>query len=212
MLAAVVDVLFPPRCAACRELLSPTEALAAPGALCSRCEVTLEPIGECCRRCGLPGEGDGICADCVAHPPAFDTARAAFLYGGAIADVLQRFKYEDQSTLAGPLGAWIAALDLPTVDVLVPIPLHGSRRRARTYDQALYLARIVARRRGWPCESNWLTRVRATPRQVGQHRGARALNVQGAFRASPNVAGLTVLLVDDVVTTGATASECAHRP
>ncbi len=124
--------------------------------------------------------------------------------------MLQRYKYEDHSALARPLGLLVAALDLPPPDVVVPIPLHASRRRTRTYDQALYLARIIARARGWRFDAHLLTRIRATERQVGQHRDARALNVRGAFEASPAVRGLGVLLVDDVVTTGATASECAR--
>jgi ComF family protein len=210
VLGPLLDVFFPPRCAACRELLPPVDEPGVIGALCASCEMILEPIAESCARCGLPGSPGDRCESCLQHPPAFDQARAAFLYGGAIADVLHHFKYEDHSELAGPLADHVAALDLPDVDVVAPIPLHAARRRQRTYDQALYLARAVARQRGWPFDAGLLTRIRPTPRQVGQHREERAANVRGAFRASERAQGRTVLLVDDVVTTGATASECAR--
>lgn len=150
------------------------------------------------------------CDACRVDPPAFDSASAAFLYGAAIADVIHRYKYEDHPELARPLADWICRLPLPPVDLVVPVPLHASRRRERTYDQALYLAALVAKDRGVGCVPQVLTRLRATARQVGQHRSERIANIQGAFEAAVGAAGRVVLLVDDVVTTGATVGECAR--
>jgi len=210
MFASLIDVIFPPRCAACREMLPPVDRPGVIGDLCAVCDATLDPIVEACARCGLPGETVEQCATCRADPPAFDGATAAFLYGAAISDLLHHFKYEDHPELAHPLALQLARLTLPPVDVVAPVPLHPSRRRSRTYDQALYLARALARLRGWPCAGGLLERTRPTARQVGQHRGARVLNVKGAFRASALAKDRQVLLVDDVMTTGATASECAR--
>lgn len=205
--AALLDVFFPPRCAACHEMLLPEGPRQEAGALCDLCEVTLEPLDLACIRCGLPGD-DAECPACLDDPPPFDGVHSVYLYGAAIADVLHRFKYEDHPELAGPLGRRVAALDLPEVDCLTPVPLHASRRRARTYDQALYLARAVASARGWPCE-RLLSRTRATERQVGRTREDRQENVRGAFAVTGRVKNRRILLIDDVVTTGATVRECS---
>lgn len=207
---AFLDVLFPPRCAACRELLPVSELPSKVGELCPVCETTLEPILSACERCGLPGPAAKACEACRREPPAFDTAHAAFLYGAAVSHVLHRYKYEDRAALARPLGSYIARLKLPEIDLVVPVPLHPKRRRERTYDQALLLAQVVSRLRGWRCDRRTLIRQRSTERQVGQHRTERQKNVEGAFSTTRSIAGRRVLLVDDVVTTGATASTCAE--
>jgi ComF family protein len=124
--------------------------------------------------------------------------------------VLHSYKYEDHPELARPLGERLAALAVDAPDLVVPVPLHASRRRTRTYDQALYLAQRLAGLRGWTLAPGVLVRARATRRQVDQHRDARVTNVAGAFRVAGNVSGRHVLLVDDVVTTGATVAECAR--
>lgn len=212
-LASLLDVLFPPRCAACDELLPAREVPSGALDLCDVCEPTLEPILASCASCGLPSESfedTAACEHCLSFPPVFDGACAAFLYGAAIAQVLHRYKYEDRPHLAGPLSARLAALSLPAADVVVPIPLHAKRRRSRTYDQALYLAQGLARRLALPCDHVRLVRTRSTAQQVGQSRDARASNVAGAFDVRGDFTGLRVLLVDDVVTTGATASECTR--
>jgi len=210
LLTAVLDVLFPPRCAACATLLPGSDAPSTEGALCSTCETTLEPIQSACERCGLPGPPSLTCVECDRHPPAFDSCRTVWLYGEAIARVLHRFKYEDQPALAGPLGDALARLPLPEVDAVVPVPLHPKRRRERTYDQALYLAQRVAEARKLPVEQHLLVRVRSTARQVGQSRAQRVQNIHGAFEPRGTLQGKRLLLIDDVVTTGATASECAR--
>jgi ComF family protein len=210
IVTAVFDALFPPRCAACRELLPSSDRASRLGDLCPACDATLEPLNSTCRRCGLPGPMDDSCASCRADPPVFDSAHAVYLYGAAIAQVLHRYKYEDQSHLARSLGESVARLKLPKVDLVLPVPLHPSRRRSRTYDQALYLAQRVAWLRALPCDAHTLVRQRATARQVGQHRIERQRNVDDAFATRGSLPGATVLLVDDVVTTGATASACAR--
>jgi ComF family protein len=163
-----------------------------------------------CARCGLPGP-DPICGACLAHPPAFDRVRAGGPFGGPLADAVRELKYRDRPALARPLGRWLAArVPLPAGAALVPVPLARGRRVARGYDQATLLAARLAREARLPLLGGALRRVRETAPQVGRSRAERARNVAGAFAASPLVRGRTLVLVDDVVTTGATADACAR--
>lgn len=206
---ALLDALYPPRCAACDEVLPVRETVSRPLELCLVCEVSVEPVEPGCARCGLPGDVVDECPLCLADPPSFDGVSALWLYGGSTADLLHRYKYEHRPHYAAGLGALLAELDLPGGDVVTYVPVHRSRRRSRTYDQALYLAQALGRKRGLPCE-RLLERKRATDRQVGRSRADRRLNVEGAFAVVGDVAGRSIWLVDDVVTTGATAEACAQ--
>jgi ComF family protein len=207
--AAIADAFFPPRCEACGELLALGDAPTPSLPLCVVCAPTLETMAHACERCGQSGT-EGDCAACDRRAPLWDRAQAAYVYGGAVADVLHRFKYGDHPALARPLAARLARLPVDEVDVVLHVPLSQQRRRSRTYDQALLLARELARLRGWRFDPGLLERVRHTGRQVDRRRDERSENVRGAFRLAGNVDGLALLLVDDVVTTGATAGECAR--
>lgn len=209
LVTSLFDTLYPPRCAACDDVLPAFDVLSRPLELCAACEPTLELIDAACARCGLPGEPVDECAHCQAEPPSFDGASCLWLYGGASADLLHRYKYEHRPHYAKPLGRLLAELPLPEADVVTHVPLHSSRRRQRTYDQALYLAQALAHQRGVSCEP-LLKRVRATGRQVGRSRDDRRRNMDGAFAVTGEVRRRSVWLVDDVVTTGATAEACAQ--
>ncbi len=202
---ALLDLLFPPRCPGCRSLLE------GAGPFCRPCRETLtETPRECCPRCGEP-ESLGPCAACLASPPAFEAALAPFLHGGALADAVHRLKYEDRPQLARPLAALVAPAAqelLSWCDLLAPVPLHPHRLRRRGYDQALLLARALAKE-GTRVEPRLVRRVRDTPPQVGKDRAQRRQNVQDAFVAASEARGKKVLLVDDVLTTGATADAAA---
>ena len=210
LLGALIDVAYPPRCAACRELLDATERPVPLFSFCVACAASVERHQVGCVTCGLAGEASG-CEACNREAPAFASIHAVWTYGGSIADVLHRYKYQDRPEFAGPLAEAMSKLTLPVPDLVVPVPLHPERRRERTYDQALYLAQALARVRGWPVDRA-LARVRSTERQVGQQRSERLVNLTGAFSVSEPalVRGRSVLLVDDVVTTTATARECAR--
>lgn len=203
---ALLDLAFPPTCAACREPLASSEE----EPFCPVCSEALEPLPRGCRRCGLPGP-DATCGACLADPPAFDAVLAGGLFGGPLADAVHALKYRDRPALSRPLGRWLAGrVALPAGAAIVPVPLSRGRRLSRGYDQAALLAGRLARVTGRELLRGALLRVRETAPQVGQSRTGRATNVAGAFRASPEVNGRELLLVDDVVTTGATARACAR--
>jgi ComF family protein len=200
---ALLDLVYPPRCAACGE-----PALAGDGPFCAVCAGAVDPVPPGCARCGQPGP-DALCGACQAAPPAFDAVRAGGLLGGPLADAIHALKYRNRPALARPLGIWLAArAPVAAGAAVVSIPLARGRRIERGYDQAALLADSLARASGAGSRRlrAVLRRVRETPPQVGRTREERARNVAGAFEASgAALAARDVVLVDDVVTTGATA-------
>jgi ComF family protein len=201
---ALLDLLYPPRCAACGEPVGE-------GPFCAVCAEAVEPPPPGCGRCGQPGP-DALCGACRAAPPSFDAVRAGGLLGGPLADAIHALKYRNRPALARPLGTWLAArAPLAPEAVVVSVPLARGRRVERGYDQAALLADALARAAGGRGRRRRavLRRVRETPPQVGRTREERARNVEGAFEAGAGVAGRDVVLVDDVVTTGATADAAA---
>ncbi|HET9753053.1 MAG TPA: phosphoribosyltransferase family protein, partial [Myxococcales bacterium] len=183
---------------------------------CLFCADTLVPAPAGCPLCGVPQDESLLpalkprrCLHCRERPPAFALAAAPYLHGGALAEAIHRLKYEGREDLGAALPVLFAGCAVPKSDVVAPIPLHPRRLRQRGYDQASLLARGAARQFGLPV-APLLSRVRDTGQQVGRDRLARALNVRGAFAPAAGVQGLRVCLVDDVMTTGATASAAAE--
>ena len=173
--AGLFELLSPRRCAGCDQIARDLR-----GPFCSACTTSIEPH---------PGVG------------------AAFEYGGAVAEAIRRFKYEGRSELGVPLGlalAEAAKVFVGNVELVVPVPLHWRRRRQRGYDQAALLSGPVGRALAVPVGYRALLRIRDTPRQAELSAAARAANVEGAFRSRRALDARTVLLVDDVRTTGAT--------
>lgn len=179
---ALLDLLLPPRCPACGEDPAP------PSPFCPTCDEAIDPA-----------------------PDGPGAVRAGALFGGPVADAIHALKYGGHPEAALPLGRWLAGrVRIPGGAAVVWVPLGRRRRIERTYDQAMLLAAALARAAGRPVLRGALRRIRETPPQVGRDRAARARNVEGAFAASAVVAGRDLVLVDDVVTTGATA-EAASR-
>ncbi len=148
----------------------------------------------------------------MAHPPAFDWARSAAVYAGAVREAIQAFKFSGKASLARPLAALVLDGWRPPAGVtaVVPVPLARARERERGYNQAALLAERIAASADLPLRPRWLTRLRDTPAQSELSAAERRANVRHAFGASPEVAGAHVVLVDDVLTTGATIAECSR--
>jgi ComF family protein len=152
----------------------------------------------------------------MADPPVFARARAAARFeDGPARTLTHRLKYSDRAELARPIARWMARAGadiLADADLLTPVPLHPLRLWRRRFNQAAVLAREISREVGKPCDVNALLRVKATQSQVGLTRIQRVENMQGAFRVRDGapVRGLNVVLVDDVLTSGATANAASR--
>jgi ComF family protein len=215
-LTGFFELFFPPACSLCGVLL---EKNGNPF-FCSACLAGMKPVlSPRCPRCLLPYPGadghDHLCQDCLLGPPPFSSVTSVALYEDSLRQAVQRFKYRGAFSLDRPLGRLLAAA-LETgpadghPDLLVPVPLHASRLRRRGYNQSLLLARVLARRWRVPVPARLLVRTRSTVPQQGLKAAERRRNLKGAFRVRKPLDGETVLLVDDVMTTGATARECSR--
>jgi ComF family protein len=205
----------------CTECAAPAPERRLPG-FCRLCWETIRPIDQpVCPRCGRPFESPialahspgHLCGPCREHTPAFDLALSPYRFEGVLAKALHLYKYRGRVSLATPLADLLSVwLDrLPVVDLVLPVPLHASRLREREFNQSLLLADRLSQRLGVPLSFEHLIRTRATPPQTKMDRDERARNVRKAFAvAKPGeIEGRRLLLLDDVLTTGATVNECA---
>lgn len=218
---ALLRFVFPAGCAVCDGVLG----VGSRSVVCRTCWGGIRLLDSpFCPRCGRPFWGRALahppshlCQACRTQPPQYLLARSAVLYerDDPLRAILLLFKHGGRIALGGHLGRLMAerAADLlgsPSIDAIVPVPLHGRRERDRGFNQADILAGAVAKRLERPVLRKAVRRIRATPPQTGKAR-ERVRNVRGAFaiRSRQEVEGLTLLLVDDVLTTGATVNECA---
>jgi ComF family protein len=214
-LRAGLDLALPRLCAACRE---PVEG---PG-LCPACWSKLSFIRRpYCERLGVPfvyDPGPGILSmEAIADPPAYNRARAAVRFDEISRALVHALKYGDRLDLAPMMGRWIGHAGgelLAEADALVPVPLHWRRLWARRFNQSAMLAAAVSAASGVPVAGAALKRVKATAQQVGLSRPERAANIQGAFRvpneSKPAIIGRRLVLIDDVLTSGATVEGSAR--
>ena len=217
---AVLDAVLPPQCLNCTELVSTT------GVLCQTCWERIDFISPpVCTACGYPfdfdtgpnaGEEAPLCGACARDLPAFARARAVMRYDPDSRGLILGFKHGDRLHGAKAFGHWLARAGadlLADADLIAPVPLHWRRRIARRFNQSALLTQAVSRDTGRPWCPDLLRRTRATASQGHLGRKDRARNVRGAFAVNPARGALLkdarIVLVDDVLTTGATAGACA---
>jgi len=212
---AALDLALPQLCPVCRE---PVEDRGLCPACWSKLSFITRPY---CERLGIPfayDPGSGILSmEAIADPPAYQRARAAVRFDEISRALVHALKYGDRLDLAPMMGRWVGHAGrelLAEADALVPVPLHWRRLWARRFNQSAMLAAAISAESKVPVARTALKRVKATAQQVGLTRSERALNVQGAFRVPPEgkaaVAGRRLVVIDDVLTSGATVDGCAR--
>jgi len=214
LLKALLDFIYPPRCSVCGAFIWEHRPI------CPKCEAGIGKITHpICVICGLPffsGE-DHPCGDCSNHPPPFDRARSAAIYAGSLQPAITHFKFGRKTGLAKPLGklmaeSLIGEFEPGEIDCIIPVPLHRKRLRWRGFNQALLLAREISAATGLWVDPLTLKRIRETRPQTRLPFKERGENVRGAFAVVREtfVRDRSILLVDDVFTTGSTIIECSR--
>jgi len=205
---SVLDFALPPRCGGCGAIVDDVDSF------CTDCWRKLEFLQGGCERCGLPLKGTEAetCGACLAQPPRLDRIRAAVAYDDISRSIALRLKYGRKIALARTMSRYMRPLvgELPSDALLVPVPLHRRRLWSRGFNQSAIVARELSRRTGIPVAVDALRRTRATPPLKGMGMRQRRRTVAGAFRSTMELRGQTVILVDDVLTTGSTANACAR--
>ena len=211
---AILDILYPQNitCILCRQRARDIDDKG----LCRACADTLPIIAPpVCPKCGRPVEEEGVCVDCAYMHYHFDRAISVLHYTPEVRQLIHRFKYGGISYLSRTLGRWMAQAYKQRcdweLDIILPVPLHPRRQRQRGFNQSALLARELGRYIDVPVKENVLIRKKYTPAQAGLSKFQRMQNLRGAFevREPETVRGKSILLVDDVFTTGSTVNECS---
>ena len=213
----ITDVIFPPRCLGCAEIL-PNLHLQT---FCVSCREKIRFItGSHCPICGMAffdsPAPDHLCGNCLEKNPSFGLARAVACYETLILDAIHQFKYGRDISTGSALAVFMAEFDFPDFNftdysIIIPVPLHIERLRERGFNQALILAKAIGKKYSIPVNFSLLKRTKSTLTQTGLDKSQREKNIRGAFTVTDNAQakGKSIILIDDVYTTGATLNQCA---
>ncbi|MBN2097558.1 MAG: ComF family protein [Candidatus Omnitrophica bacterium] len=214
-----INLIFPLTCLSCKVRLEPLSQLPICAVCWSKIEFNQPPF---CRRCGkgLPAKTQSlalICQDCQQGHYFFRQARSVCAYAGIIKECIHLFKYQGKLALAQPLGKLMAdfagrCLDMESIDLIIPVPLHRAKYRQRQFNQAELLGQALAKNFSKEMSAAVLVKIKSTPAQVNLSRIERLKNIQGAFKIknAQLIKNKRLLLIDDVLTSGATINECAR--
>lgn len=210
LLPSLFSALYPSDCPVCK---GPSDNIHyAP--LCAGCWNGIKRYtGPQCRICAAPlaSEYSAICSECLRKPPHFSRVLNFGIYSGALAEAIHLLKFTGLKRLAGPLGKLLLDLPVPGADGVVPVPVTAGALRERGFNQTLLLARVISRQLGVRLCMDALHKKRETPPQIGLGAKERRTNLKGAFDAPCDLTGKSLLLLDDVMTTGATVGECSKE-
>ena len=198
-------VLLPQDCLLC-------QAASGSGLLCQACARELPSAASACPRCAAPGTSNAECGACIVDPPHFDASYAAFVYAYPVDALIQALKYGGQLALAGLFAQTLYQRrgGARGVDLIVPLPLHPQRLAERGFNQAAEIAKVLSRLCGIAMDARLARRVRNTAPQTALPWRERSTNMRHAFACGRDLAGMSIAVVDDVMTTGATLNEFAR--
>jgi ComF family protein len=207
----VLNMLFPETCPVC----SDTSSDHATAPICTGCWDSIQPYeGPKCDKCGIPLNSDLsiTCGECIKNEPAYKSVRTFGLYKGPLRKAINLLKYHNIKRLSKPLSEMILRMEIPRVDAVIPIPLYKDRLRQREFNQSALLAKYTAKKTGTSLLVGCLVKIKETLPQVGLSSGERHRNIRNAFGIENKelIKGKDILLMDDVITTGATVRECSR--
>jgi ComF family protein len=205
----LLSLLYPSTCPVCERGSDSLET--AP--LCSQCLKTIKRYsGPSCRVCSLPlvSVHSDICGSCISDPPFFSYVVSYGLYSDVLASAINLFKFSGFRRLSKPLSRFLLETEIPDVDLVMPVPMTKRSMLERGYNQSALIAKEVSKATGYPLDIDSLQKVRETLPQVGLKAEDRAKNLKNAFLVTGDLRGKRVLLIDDVMTTGATLRECSR--
>jgi ComF family protein len=208
LISRLINGIYPSECPVCG---NPSDAFShAP--ICSSCWVQIKRYdGPSCSICALPfpSEYSRICGSCLKKNPPFSLIVTFGLYEGVLAEAISLFKFHGIRRLSRPLGRLLLDLDIPRADAVVPVPLTSQGLRRRGFNQSLLIAKVIAKKIQAPLFMDTLLKVKETPPQIGLSARERQSNLKNAFKVAGDIKGKRILLIDDVMTTGATVTECS---
>jgi ComF family protein len=208
LIPKLLNILYPSKCPVCG---NETDVLSyAP--ICSPCWLGIKRHnGPSCRVCAIPlvSEYAGVCGQCIKNPPPFSRVIAYGTYEGTLSKAINRLKFYGIKRLSKHLAGLLLSLDLPAMDGIVPVPLSIKGLKERGFNQSLLVARVLSKKLRIPLLMDTLFKMKETPPQIGLSAKDRLLNIKNAFVVKANVKNLRLFLVDDVMTTGATVTECS---